>query len=450
MKKQAWFGFFLCVNLLGCQFNPSPPSPGTGHPPYPQQSQVLPSSKVSLSAPPSLQVLYQASLPTSQIGKIGIPFQSKFINDDIPLSLYVRKHNELAWRIFKKLQAKDPSKNLLFSPVQLTTALMVFYNFGSAKTKQTIAKLMGLETLSAEEINQEFENLRKALLLTYYVKRWESTDSLNNVLWLQSSSGNVNPEQTKTLQQLGMSVYKLPESSNKTLSHWPQWPQSHSDHLITSKNNAVLTIEQVLGEPWPQNFSLENTRLQNFQISRDTQIAIPLMRLDETYREDDLYSCHDYPELDIVTAGWDWILPGPFNSVSEHIQALDFDTYQTKTSKNRRITEGCVVTFPKFKMNSEHNLLTLLQLLDIPEPAKILALPGLISQPVQLENVIFPLAIQVDENGMDVSSKHRLQTLIPFAKESIFRVEINRPFFFVGQREQIIYLMGVVNDPSLP
>ena len=436
MRLKNCLAICLCISLLGCQLNPNPATSPVKRTPSPASTATTHSTPEQ-----KVQVLYQAP---------ELKYPEKEQKEALLDSKFLRKHNELALKIFQKLHQQSPEKNLLFSPLLLTTALITLYNFGSESTRQNIAKLMEIEDLDPVQINQYLNTLNGLAYLSLpagsaYTKEWKPTNQLEFSIWLPQ---NANVNLTK-VGNIPISIYKIPSTANGLILKPVFWLDNFSFSDFYQSSKAIFTSTQTMGFHWTQYFLPEETKNKTFSVNKQKNIQIPMMHLSEIYIEDSLYSFHEYPELKTLTAGIDWFLPGPYNTVSEKINEMSIDKLQTYTKYEGQ--EGCYTSFPKFKLTSEIALIDILKILNISEPEKFLEISKLTAEPIQLNNIKFPLSMNVDENGGDASQPYRLPTLPPLWRgPEIFKFEVNRPFFFVGQREQIIYLMGVVNDPSLP
>ncbi len=128
------------------------------------------------------------------------------------------------------------------------------------------------------------------------------------------------------------------------------------------------------------------------------------------------------------------------------LEQLTPDWYQKRVIDQFKRSDG-FISIPKFSLRSETDLLSLLKLLEVEQPEKILDLSKLYSSSTYLTDAKQISFINVDKNGINVEDSFEDTSL--GHSESVFNFKANRPFFFIGG-DPIIYIMGIVNDPSLP
>jgi len=413
----------LSLFLLSCQ-----PSPSNLH----SIRQSLPTAQSASPTPDasdtfnSVKVLFQAQEPDEKnIKKIIAAL------DELVKGKLIKKHNELALKIFKKLNKQSPSKNILFSPLLVTSALITFYNLGSEETRQKIRQILDLQDMSDEEINHQYE-----LLQIYSESHFESS------LWLKTKPTQL-ASMTDLLKKLGVSVFLVSDDSNKPLLESPQWPVKNNHSLLNKPNKTFFTNKESHQVHWPRPFFEE---LQSFEVNRNKRIEIPTLTIPEDLSTRPIYSLSDYPELDVLTMSYHWFLPGPYSSIQEQLEQITPEWYQKRVIDQFK-RSGVFISIPKFSLREATDLLSLLKLLEVEQPERILDVSKLYSAPTYLTDSIQISSINADKNGVNVADSFE-DSYLGYA-ESIFKFRANRPFFFIGGRS-IFSIMGVINDPSLP
>lgn len=71
---------------------------------------------------------------------------------------------DFAWNLFDKANAETPGQNLCFSPTSANIALTMLLNGADGETYSEIAKVLGLEGMNLEEINENSQFLAAELL----------------------------------------------------------------------------------------------------------------------------------------------------------------------------------------------------------------------------------------------------------------------------------------------
>ena len=66
----------------------------------------------------------------------------------------VKADNDFAFRLYKEIARRDAGKNIFISPISIALALQMTYNGASGTTKDAMAKALGLQGLTLDEVNK--------------------------------------------------------------------------------------------------------------------------------------------------------------------------------------------------------------------------------------------------------------------------------------------------------
>jgi Serine protease inhibitor len=72
-------------------------------------------------------------------------------------------NNQFGFSLLHQLRKADREKNLFLSPASITLALAMTYNGAAGETEQAMAKVMSLQNMSKEDLNQAASDLRQNL-----------------------------------------------------------------------------------------------------------------------------------------------------------------------------------------------------------------------------------------------------------------------------------------------
>ena len=65
----------------------------------------------------------------------------------------VRANSMFGFDLLRQISRAEPGKNVFISPVSLSTALAMTYNGAGGETSKAMAKTLGLEGMSLEQVN---------------------------------------------------------------------------------------------------------------------------------------------------------------------------------------------------------------------------------------------------------------------------------------------------------
>ena len=75
----------------------------------------------------------------------------------------IEADNDFAFRLFKEVAKKDGDRNIFISPISIVLALQMTYNGASGNTRDEIAKVLGIEDLTPNELNKANGRLSSTL-----------------------------------------------------------------------------------------------------------------------------------------------------------------------------------------------------------------------------------------------------------------------------------------------
>lgn len=79
-------------------------------------------------------------------------------------SSVVEATNNFTFSIFQQIEAENPTENIFFSPLSMSTALSMAMNGANGETKQQIKDVIDFGDYTDEEINEAFKNLQDAFI----------------------------------------------------------------------------------------------------------------------------------------------------------------------------------------------------------------------------------------------------------------------------------------------
>jgi serpin B len=95
----------------------------------------------------------------------------------------VARNTRFALNILKELQKEDGNKNILISPLSISTALVMVYNGAESLTRDAMAKTLHIKEMSLTDIDKGYRNL---------IESQEDVDSqvslsIGNSIWIRKS-----------------------------------------------------------------------------------------------------------------------------------------------------------------------------------------------------------------------------------------------------------------------
>ena len=420
--------------------------------------------KVALIALSVLMVLLVGSIvneivilylsPQSQISDVYALSDEKANSVDKSL---VSSNSKFALNIFKELSIEDANKNVFISPLSILIALSMAFNGAESTTKDAMARVLQLENMSLEEINQRYLNLIESL---------ENADnqvklSIADSVWIRDTlEPYVKQDFTQRVKEFFKSEvfcrdFGDPQTideingwiSNKTNGKIDRMVEDIGPDLVMFLINAIY----FKGE-WVTSFNESATKQADFFLSDGSTVKAAMMSTKGNFS---FYEGEDFKAARLPY-GRDKIamyvfLPKGDVALDSFIESLSQETLENYVDRFS-LVEGLEVRFPKFKI--EYGVKRLNDVLKelgmgIAFDPTNADFTGIAPAPLFIEYVDHKAVIEVNEKGtvaaaatvvgIDVTSVPTNPTFI-----------VDRPFFFVirDDRSGTILFMGKVENPT--
>lgn len=267
----------LSLLLLACQA-PLPPAGETPRAQPTASSSAIISSPSPSSSPPTLRVLTDDTLflPTQAPN----PKELKELLD----SGLVAKYNELGFKLFKTIFAKEGLKNnIMISPLSIMLALAMVYNGASGETRAEMARVFAIEGIAIEDFNRLSSNLWRSLVQN----QDETKVQIANSLWpdidsvLKPSFIEVN----RNAYQAQLTQLDFQGQPTKAAATINAWVEKRTNGLITKLleeddiREALLVLVNTVyfKANWSEVFEPKSTRPASFYLLDGTVLQHPMM-----------------------------------------------------------------------------------------------------------------------------------------------------------------------------
>ncbi len=358
--------------------------------------------------------------------------------------------NALGFALLAGLVQSNPGGNVLLSPPSLAFNLAMVYNGAGGATKEALARVLGVGTLSAEEINTanaailgELEHPGQGITLDIADSLW-SNDSFS------IPSSFVHTSESYYQAQ----VYKADFANPVVVAQINAWVSAHTGNRIptmlqTIPGNTVLMLLNALyfHGSWAAAFDSTQTRSATFT-SPAGSLTIPMMS------RTGLYAYGSTSGVQVVSLPYagdtfrmDIILPQPGSS----LPTADLGTDWSQWTSNLRTEEG-TVELPRFTISYSTELESALQALGMglafSSEANLQGICGA-SVGCQISTVEQKTYLSVDEQGTTAAAATGTGITITAVMQPVFTFVANRPFLcaIVNNHTGMIVFLGAVVKP---
>ncbi|WP_346354356.1 serpin family protein [Azotosporobacter soli] len=369
-------------------------------------------------------------------------------------------NNQFAVDLYQRIQLAQPDKNTFYSPLGVSTALVMTYAGSRGQTEAQMAKALHF-TGPQDELHQKFSNLLTQLQ-TGKDKGYRL--EIANALWGQKGFSFSEPFLSLTDRYYQGSFQTLDfakdtENSRMTINHWVE---ERTDNKIknllqqgdlTYLTRLVLTNAIYFKGDWEKPFKAEATSNQPFRLADGSKIDAALMRQSDTFA---YAESEGVQAVELPYAGDDVAMLVLLPNGSAADLARNLSPEQIRTLRAQMTMKQVEVSLPKFKFATRYylddeKLLPALGMADAFDQYKA-DLSGMDGRKdLYISHVIHQAMIEVNEKGSEAAAATAvvvgLKSFLP-QQPTIFRADHPFLFLIVHKPTDSILFMGAVNDPS--
>ncbi|XP_030659594.1 alpha-1-antichymotrypsin isoform X2 [Nomascus leucogenys] len=367
---------------------------------------------------------------------------------------------DFAFSLYKQLVLKAPDKNVIFSPLSISTVL-AFLSLGARNTTLTeILKGLkfNLTETSEAEIHQSFQHL----LHTLNQSSDELQLSMGNAMFVKEQLSLLDrfTEDAKRLYGSEAFATDFQDSAaakkliNDYVKNGTRGKITDLIKDLDSQTMMVLVNYIFFKAKWEMPFDPQDTRASRFYLSKKKWVMVPMMSLHHLttpYFRDEELSC-TVVELK-YTGNASALLILPDQDKMEEVEAMLLpETLKRwrEALESRQIDE---LYLPKFSISRDYNLEDILLHLGIEEAftskADLSGITG--ARNLAVSQVVHNAVLDVSEEGTEASAATAVKiTLLSALVDPKTIVRFNRPFLMiiVPTDTQNIYFMSKVTNPK--
>ncbi|MCI0514102.1 serpin family protein [candidate division KSB1 bacterium] len=361
--------------------------------------------------------------------------------------------NQFGLKLFQKIVATTPQKNVFISPFSISLALGMTLNGAAGATQTAMQQTLEMYGLSDEEINQNYQHLTELLLgLDPKVKL-----EIANSIWMHSdftaATAFIQTNQTYFNARVASLDFRQPQAVT-TINAWVnQATHGKIDKILESisPEEIMFLINAIYFKGvWTYQFDPQQTQSDNFYPPRQSPKTCDFMMQENKfdYAITDQFQMIDLPYGDGLFRML-VLLPRTGVDLDSLMAAATPAQWNTWLS-NLHESKGAI-HLPRFKLTYEITLNEVLTALGMGIAFTDQADFTRIHRAGQLfiTEVKHKTFVEVNEEGTEAAAV----TSVGIGVTSIgsgFEMRVNRPFIFAihDQHSQTILFIGKIIDPS--
>ncbi|RLG15159.1 MAG: serpin family protein [Candidatus Nanohalarchaeota archaeon] len=371
------------------------------------------------------------------------------------INAVIDANNQFAFDLYSEYKSEEG--NIFFSPYSISTALAMTYEGAKGQTAK--------EMQSVFHFPQDDNERRSAFAGIYNeINKKDKGYELStaNALWAQKDFAFLE-EYIEPIEQYyrgkitNLDFVTRTEESRKTINDWVE--KQTNDKIkdlippgsLNSMTRLVLTNAIYFKGDWVYQFDKKNTREDDFKITENNIVKVPMMHLDNDDAKFNYAQTEDFQILEMPYKGEELsmliLLP------KDNIKSIESSLTSEKLSewKNMLKKEEVIIYMPKFTFKTKYFMSDALVDMGMPTAfsggADFSGMTG--SKDLFISFVIHQAFVDVNEEGTEAAAATaagmQFTAVMP---TNIFRAD--HPFIFIIQEKETgnILFLGRVVDPS--
>ncbi|XP_003787063.1 plasma serine protease inhibitor [Otolemur garnettii] len=362
---------------------------------------------------------------------------------------------DFTFDLYRALAAAAPGQNIFFSPLSICTSLAMLSLGAGSSTKMQILEGLGLKP--QESLEEEMHRAFQQLLQELNQPRDASQLSLGNALFthplVNVHDAFLSATKTMYLADVFSTNFGDPAGAQKQINDYvaKQTKGKIVDLIQNLDSTTIMVMVNYIffKAKWEISFSHKNTHEQDFHVTPETVVRVPMMNSEDQYYYllDRNLSCKvvGVPYQGNATALF--ILPseGKMEQVENGLSEKTLKKW-FKMFMKRELD----LYLPRFSIEGSYQLEKVLPRLGISEVFTSDAdLSGISNNSnIQVSEMVHKAVVEVDESGTKAAAATGMVFVFRSARLSSQRVVFNRPFLMaiVENRKNIIFF-GKVTHP---
>ncbi|XP_066480560.1 uncharacterized protein [Tiliqua scincoides] len=366
--------------------------------------------------------------------------------------------------LFQKFSEADPTSNIFFSPLNISTALAMVSLGARGNTASQFAKILHFDAV--EDVHSRFQALSTVINRSdapYILKRANRLYGEKTCTFLQDFLTS-----TQTLYGAGLSTVDFLHASDCARKQINQWveeqtegkiPDLLSEGSVNELTKLVVVNAIYFKGSWAEKFQEEDTEDATFRLSKKEKKTVKMMFMKKKFPLGYIRECkcrvlelpYSQEELSMII-----LLPDDIEDDSTGLEQVTKQltlaklqewTHPTKMYSNSEV----YVHLPRFKLEESYDLkshLSALGLLDVFDSGKA-NLSGMSeAQDLSLSKIIHKAFIEVNEEGTEAAAATAAAVMLcSLPMEEDFNVDHPFMLFIRHNPTKSILFCGKVASP---
>ncbi len=278
----------------------------------------------------------------------------------------IKSINQTGYNVIELLYNKDRNKNLLFSPISMTSALSMLENGASGITQAEMLKVMNIDRDSGlnevyKQLINEFNNISNK---EESEEMPVTTINMANSIWLRNADIKIKQSYIDKVKSFyDGDIFSVDFRKTETKDDMNKWIEDKTNGLLreTIKETNDLDVAYLMNTlyfkgSWINPFNINETKSENFLLENDEKVKVDMMHSvkSRSYFESKNVQivALDYPDASMFV-----VLPK--DNIKNFIKKYDYKDIEEMINETE--SKEVDLYFPKFKFSNNNDLVEILK-----------------------------------------------------------------------------------------
>jgi len=369
--------------------------------------------------------------------------------------------NKTGYDVISYLNNESNNKNILFSPLSLTTALTMLENGSEDETKEEILNFLNLENDGNvnETYNQLINRFYKISDNENEKDRKTTVINMANSFWFRNHDLKIREDYIDEIKSsYDGDIYAVDFSNKNTKTIMNGWISNKTNGLLknTIKKTNSLDIAYLINTlyfkgQWLDEFNENNTKQKDFYVNKDLKIDVAMMNSE---KQRNYFESEEVQIIELNYSDASMYVFLPKKNINDFIK--NNNSLKLNELIKNMDYQKVDLSFPKFKFTNNNGLVDLLKDFGIKSAFdyKLANFDSMIESgnKVAISKVFQNTTIEVDEKGTEAAAVTVIsmkESAAPVMNEAII-MNCNKPFLFIikDRDSNTDLFSGILRNPN--
>lgn len=397
----------------------------------------------------------QTGIPDSDKEQLEAAYQEQEIDTQ-----QLKEYYNFISKTFRYMLARTENNNITYAPISFYVSLSILSEMTEKEAGKELQDALGYADLNKHAMG--LQNMVNSLKKRKYKEDIFGRLNLDTSFWLQDTLHYQEDVMNTIQKKYSLEVFEGDFQNSefqKQMTNWVYEKTNHSLHpqfkdlMAPTEDNAFCIINTLdfFGE-WTKHFQTEDTKKRTFYCKDGTQVKCKFMNQEWPYAAYVAGDGYISADLSFIT-GEDmiFILPDETQDIHGFWTEDRLMDILSAWGKDDLSVAKIKFSVPKFDCSSKIDLKTIAEKMQVNQLFAPFsdAFGSFSDDPLYLTGIKQEASISINEIGCSAAAYSGIVAMgsAPAQPEEV-EICLNRPFYYILCKDEIPFLIGIINNPA--